>query len=249
MAAISHFFFLILYQPLVNALIFLYNTVALHDLGISIILLTLVIRLLLFPFFHKSARQQTIMQRLQPKLKAIQAEHKEDRVKQTEAMMALYREHQVNPFSGFLFLLIQIPVLITLYRIFLYSLSPGAFAPALYHFVKTPAEFHASFLGLINLGSRSILMVAAAAIAQFFQGRLALPKRTDSKTPLSAQEQITRNMMYVGPLLTLFIFYNFPAAVSLYWLVSSLFSIVQQIVINRDIAKHGTLGTVSEKPH
>jgi len=187
------------------------------------------------------------MQALQPKLKAIQTEHKADKAKQTEAMMALYKEHQVNPFSGILFLIIQLPVLITLYRIFLYSLSSAAFASSLYHFVQVPATFQTSFLGLINLGSRSIVMVAAAAIAQFFQGRLAIPKRPDPKAPLSGQEQIARNMMYVGPLLTIFIFYNFPAAVSLYWLVSSLFSIVQQIVINKSLAKHGTLGIISKK--
>lgn len=244
MSAISSFFYTILFQPLTNALVFFYNTIAFHDLGLAIIFLTIAIRLLLFPFFHKSAKQQTVMQYLQPKLKAIQVEHKADRAKQTEAMMALYKEHQVNPFSGFLFLLIQIPVLITLYQIFLKSLSPEAFAPALYSFVHLPDAFNATFLGLINLGSRSILMVVAAALAQFFQGRLARPKRADPKAPLTSQEQIARNMMYVGPLLTIFIFYNFPAAISLYWLASSLFSIVQQIVINRSLAKNGTLGII-----
>jgi YidC/Oxa1 family membrane protein insertase len=186
------------------------------------------------------------MQYLQPKLKAIQLEHKADRAKQTEAMMALYKEHQVNPFSGILFLLIQIPVLITLYQIFLKSLSPEAFASTLYSFVHLPEAFNVTFLGLIDLSSRSILMVVLAALAQFLQGKLAMPKRQDSKTPLSTQEQIGRNMMYVGPLLTIFIFFNFPAAISLYWLASSLFSIVQQVVINKSLEKNGTLGIISK---
>lgn len=248
MSAISNFFYVILYQPLTNALVFLYNTASFNDLGIAIILLTLVIRIILFPLFQKSARQQTVMQHLQPKLKAIQQEHKADRAKQTEAMMALYREHQVNPFSGILFLLIQIPVLIALYQIFLESLSVEAIAPALYSFVRLPEALNTTFLGLINLSSRSILLVVAAALAQFFQGWLAIPKRADPKAPLSAQEQIGRNMMYVGPLLTIFIFFNFPAAISLYWLASSLFSILQQLVINKSLAKHGTLGIISKKP-
>lgn len=241
-----HFFYVILEQPLTNALIFLYNTFSFQDLGIAIILLTLVIRLILYPFFHKSARQQTIMQYLQPKLKAIQLEHKADRVKQTEAMMALYKEHQVNPFSGILFLLIQIPVLITLYQIFLKSLSSEAIASALYSFVRLPEVLNTTFLGLINLGSRSILMVVLAAAAQFLQGKLAMPKRADPKAPMSTQEQIGRNMMYVGPLLTIFIFFNFPAAISLYWLASSVFSILQQVVINKSLAKNGTLGIISK---
>jgi len=187
------------------------------------------------------------MQALQPKLKAIQAEHKADKAKQTEAMLALYKEHQVNPFSGILFLLIQLPVLIALYHIFLSSLSPEAFASTLYSFVQAPTAFRTTFLGLINLESKSILIVVAAAIGQFFQGRLALPKRSNPEAPLTSQEQIARNMMYVGPLLTVFIFYNFPAAVSLYWLVSSIFSIGQQVVINKSLAKNGTLGIISKK--
>lgn len=247
MEVISNFFYLILYQPLVNALVFLYNTASFQDLGVAIILLTVLIRVLLFPFFHKSARQQVIMQKLQPKLKTIQAEHKSDRAKQTEAMLALYREHQVNPFSGILFLLIQIPILITLYRIFLSSLTIDTLSAALYSFVSPPVDFSTSFLGLINLGSRSILMVVAAAIAQFFQGKLAIPKRADTNTPLSPQERITRNMVYVGPALTIAIFYSFPAAIALYWLVSSIFSVGQQIIVNRDIAKHGQLGTIPKK--
>ena len=242
----AQFFYTILEQPLTNALIFFYNTIAFQDLGLAIIFLTLAIRLVLFPFFHKSARQQTVMQHLQPKLKAIQEQHKSDRAKQTEAMMALYREHEVNPFSGILFLLVQIPVLITLYYIFLKSLSPETFAPALYSFVHLPETFNATFLGLINLGSRSILMVVLAALAQFFQSKLAMPKRADPSAPLSTQEQIARNMVYVGPALTIFIFFNFPAAVSLYWLASSVFSIIQQIVINKSLVKNGTLGNISK---
>lgn len=248
MAAISHFFYLILYQPLVNALVAFYNTVALHDLGLAIIFLTLAIRLVLFPFFHKSARQQTVMQALQPRLKAIQEEHKKDKVKQTEAMMALYRENQVNPFSGILFLFIQIPVLIALYNIFLHSLSAQAFTSSLYPFVHAPEAFKTSFLGLIDLSARSILMVVVAAIAQFAQARLAMPKRKDPKAPLTSQERLARNMLFMGPALTLFIFYKFPAAVSLYWVVSSLFSIVQQVLINRTLHRNGTLGTIPQKP-
>lgn len=248
MNIINQFFYAILYQPLVNALVFFYNTIAFEDLGIAIIFLTLAIRLILYPLFHKGARQQTMMQKLQPQLKAIQQEHKKDRAKQTEAMMALYKENKVNPFSGIFFLLIQIPVLITLYQIFLKSLTPQAFAAVLYSFVHFSGEMQTSFLGLIDLGSKSIVMVVLAAIAQFIQSKLAMPKRVDSSAPLTTQEQVSRNMVYIGPLLTLFIFYSFPAAISLYWVISSLFSIVQQLFINRDLEKNGTLGTVSQKP-
>jgi YidC/Oxa1 family membrane protein insertase len=231
---ISSFFYHILTQPLTNILVFFYNTVARQDLGIAIILLTLFIRFLLFPLFHKSTRQQLIMQHLQPKVRAIQKEFKDDKVKQTETLMALYAEHSVNPFSGFLFLLVQIPILIVLYRIFLGGLAPGHMA-SLYSFVANPGTLHNTLLGLINLNERSIVLVALAAALQFVQGKLSLPRSAPGiqATPM---ESAARNMVFVGPLITLLIFFRLPAAVSLYWVTTSVVSIVQQVIVNRSLA-------------
>jgi YidC/Oxa1 family membrane protein insertase len=229
----GNFFHVILYQPLLNALIFFYNTVAFGDLGISIILLTVLIRLILFPIFQKSVRSQTILQRIQPKIKKIQEDHKHDKEKQAKELLSLYQEHKVNPFSGFLFLLIQLPILIILYQLFLKGLTTASFGD-LYNFIATPKNFQTFFVGLINLQNKSILLVVLAAIAQFFQGRLALPK-IDKTKELSPAERITRQMVFTAPLITLFIFFNLPAAVSLYWLTSSMFSIGQQVIINKQI--------------
>ena len=239
----KYFYDAIFYQPLLNALIFFYNTVAFQDLGLAIIFLTVLVRLVLFPVFQKSVRHQAVMQRLQPKLKKAQEEHKHDREKQTQAMMALYREHRVNPFSGFFLLLIQLPILIAVYYIFLNSLKPD-FLVGLYSFVGAPPTISHFFLGLIDLGRPSILMVGLAAIAQYFQGKLALPKPEKGQEPTQA-EQIGRRMVFIGPLITLGIFYNLPAAVSLYWIVTSAFSVLQQIIVNRQLA-HGELGTTHE---
>jgi YidC/Oxa1 family membrane protein insertase len=233
-AAISSFFYHVLTQPLTNILVLFYNTIAVRDLGVAIILLTLFIRLLLFPLFHKSTRQQLIMQHLQPKIRVIQKDLKDDKVKQTEALMALYAEHGVNPFSGFLFLLVQIPILISLYRIFLGGLAPGHMA-RLYSFIANPGTFHATFLGLINLNERSIVLVVLAAALQFIQGKLALPKYGPDHKPAPA-EAAARNMVFVGPVITLLIFFRLPAAVALYWVTTSIVSIVQQVIVNRDLA-------------
>ncbi|MCL4437480.1 YidC/Oxa1 family membrane protein insertase [Patescibacteria group bacterium] len=210
-----------------------YNTIAFKDLGVSIIFLTVFIRIILYPFFQKSVRNQTILQRIQPKIKQIQEEHKKDKEKQAKALLLLYKEHKVNPFSGFLFLLIQLPILIILYQLFLKGLNVASFGD-LYSFVARPNSFQTNFLGLLNLQNRSILLVVLAAIAQFFQGKLALPKIDKSKSPSSA-EQISRQIIYIAPLMTVFVFFNFPAAVSLYWLTSSVFSIGQQVIINKQI--------------
>ncbi len=238
----SSIFNTILFQPLLNILVGFYNTVAFHDLGLSIVFLTIFIRLLLYPLFHKSMRQQRILQALQPKIKDIQKKHADDRVKQTEAMMALYKEHGTNPFSGIGFLLLQLPVLLALYKLFLNGLNPENLAQ-LYSFVHRPEFLNATFFGLINLNEPSILLVVLAAALQYFQGKLALPKKHPGE--LSSAEKIGRQMLFIGPVLTLLIFAKLPAAVGLYWVVTSIISIIQQIVVNRDT--HGTkLGTIHE---
>lgn len=231
------FFNIILHQPLFNGLVFLYNTVAFGDLGVAIILLTFAVRLLLYPLFYHSFKNQTLMQRLQPHIQKIQHDHKGNREKQAQAMMELYRQHKVNPFSGFLLILVQLPILIVLYQLFLRGFSPESFAN-LYSFIPAPAEIHNSFLGLIDLGSRSILIVVLAAILQYFQGKLSLPKKqkTDQDSPAA---KVGRSMIVVGPVLTVLILSTLPSAVGLYWLASSAFSIFQQIIINKQLKQKG----------
>ncbi len=223
----------IIYRPIFNLLVFVYNTIGFHDLGLAIILVTLVIRFVLFPFFHKGAKQQMLMQRIQPHVKKIQETHKDDKEKQTKALMELYKEHGVNPFSGILLLIIQLPILITLYHIFLSGLGPKEFS-ALYHFVSTPQMVNSTFLGLVDLKAQSIFLVACVAIAQYIQTKLAIYRRKDGQAPTNA-EKMAQRMAFIGPLVTVIIFFRLPAAVALYWLVSSLFSIVQQMFVNKKL--------------
>lgn len=232
-----------LYNPLLNILIFFYNTIAVGDFGLAIIFFTIFIRVILFPLFQKSARHQIVMQRLQPELKKLEEKHRGDRERQGREMMALYKENSINPFAGFLFLLVQLPILIALYQIFLNSQSKD-FLSGLYGFIFRPDHINTSFLGLINLGGPSILMVGLAALAQYLQGVLSLPRVQDHE-PTPA-EKMGRQMVFIAPVITLVIFYNLPAAVSLYWLVATIFSIFQQIIVNK---KHerGESGIVHQK--
>jgi YidC/Oxa1 family membrane protein insertase len=221
------------HDPLVNALIFLYNTVALQDLGLAIIYLTIVIRVIFLPLFYKGAKNQILIQRLQPELEKIQHDHKDNKEKQAQAMMDLYRKHNVNPFSGFLILLIQLPILIAIYRVFLEGFPPEIL-DSLYGFVTRPEYLNTSLLGLLDLEKKSILMVSLAAIAQYLQGILTLPKAKKGKE-LSTPERIGRQMVYIGPVLTVVILVNLPAAIGLYWFITSAFSALQQLYINKTL--------------
>lgn len=204
------------------------------DLGIAIILLTLVIRVLMFPLFARSQKHQMVAQTIQPHLKRIQKEHAGDPQKQTEAMLALYKEHDFNPFAGFLLLFVQLPVLIALYHIFTAIFTPEAFS-GLYSFVTPPQSLNEMAFGLINLKEHSIVIVAITALLQYLQGFLMQRHLRSTGNEQAAMANTT--LMFVGPLLTLTIFARLPAAVTLYWLVSTIFNIAQQEILYRTTTK------------
>lgn len=216
-----------LYNPILQALIFIYDKIAFHDLGFAIILLTIAVRIVLFPLFYKGAKDQTIMQRLQPDIRRIQKELKTNKEEQARALFALYKKNKINPLSGFLLLLLQLPIIFALYQVFLKGLGDAIFD-------------NKTFLGLIDLGAKSIVLALLAAFFQYIQGKLTLDtKKEASGAPgEDAMRQAGRMMMYVGPFLTLMILVYLPGAVGVYWATSTLISIVQQMYIVRTLNKN-----------
>ncbi len=223
----------IFYKPVLNTLVFFYNAIPFHDFGLAIILTTLLLRLILAPLFHKGAHQQAMMQRIQPKIKKLQELHKDNKEKQTETLMALYKEHGVNPFSGIVLLIVQLPILIGLYSIIRSGIGSDQIA-LLYPFIFHPAVVTHSFFGIIDLQAKNFVLVLLAAIAQYFQAKLALYDNPNG-SELSQTEKMARQMAFIGPIITVFIFYSLPAAVGLYWLTSSVFSILQQLIVNHKL--------------
>lgn len=226
------FFYQIFVQPLFNLLVLLYKHVAFEDLGVAIILLTLLIRFILYPLFYKAFRSQTIMQKIQPEIKRIQKEFKDDKERQVKEMMVLWKENKVNPFSSFFMLLIQLPVIFALYRIFLAGFTEETFA-GLYGFISAPIDPHNSLLGLINLTEPNMLVVGLAAISQYFQAKMSLSRQKPQEADKAAQ--LNQKMVFIGPALTLIILPQFPAAVGLYWLTTTVFSVFQQKAINKSV--------------
>lgn len=220
------------YQPLLNILIFLYQEVSFYDFGIAIILLTFLVRIVLFPLFYKSSKSQTIIQRLQPALKKIQHDHKGNREKLAQATMELYKKNKVNPFSGILLLIVQLPILFALFKLFR-DLSDLPLND-LYGFVSRPEYLNPQFLHLIDLGKSNIFIVILAAIAQYFQGNLTSPKIEKGKE-LTPAEKIGRQMILFGPFITVVFLISLPSALGFYWLATSVFSVIQQLYINKKI--------------
>ena len=221
----------ILYQPLFNVLIFLYQYLPGRDFGIAVIVLTILIRIALYPLMTQSIKSQKVLSELQPKIQEIQQKLKNDKEKQAREIMALYQREKINPFSGCLPLLLQLPILLALFQVFIQGFGPEQM-DFLYSFIPHPGVINFVSFGIINLGAPSIVMAVLAGIAQFFQSRELIPKTKQIKQTNDQMAQFStmmqKQMLYLFPIFTVFILWRMPSALGLYWLINSLFSIGQQ---------------------
>lgn len=249
----SGIFNTLVYQPVYNLLIFVYSFFSWHDFGIAIIIVTLIIKFLLVPLSKKQIESQKKMQDLQPKIKETQEKYKNDKEKQSRALLELYKENKTNPFSGCLPLIVQLVFLIAIYRV-LFNISNAGLnidTGTLYSFISNPGQINKMFLGIIDLSATlnlsqlalkdlpHLLLVLLAAGSQYFQTKmLMVTKKEENKNKTQAigskpdfSEMMSKQMLYLGPLLTLFIGIKFPAGLALYWLVSTGFMIAQQYLL------------------
>lgn len=235
----TYLYYNILLRPLFNLLVFVYNVIPGHDIGIAIIAMTVFIKLILYPISLKAIRSQKSLQELQPKLEEIKSKYKDKKEELAAEMMKLYKENNVNPFSSCLPLLIQLPILIAVYSVFQSGLSSQRF-DLLYPFIANPGHINTVSLGLIDLAKASTYLAIGAAIAQFFQAKMMLskqPEKTKSGEliPGSKDENMAaimnKQMVYLMPLLTFWFGLKFPGGLSLYWLVSTLLQLLQQYIM------------------
>jgi len=231
--------------------------------ALSIIVLTMAMRLVLFPVFVKQIRNQRGMQALQPKMKELQAKYKNDKEKLNQEMMAMWKEHGVNPLSGCFPLLLQIPIFISLFHtlreikpisgctagpnaLACYKGVPGfdqahifSAAHAKIFSVPIPASFTSSTTYLHALGgshtATRILCLALTVVmgATTFITQRQLMARSGPAAN-SQMAQQQKILLYVFPLFFLLYGFKFPIGVLIYWLTTNVWSMVQQrVVINR----------------
>ena len=223
----------ILYQPLLNALVFLYQYLPGQDFGVAVIVLTLIIRFALYPLMLTSIKSQKMLTELQPKIQEIQQRNKDNKEKQAQEMMKLYQEQKINPFGGCLPLLLQLPILFALYRVFWHGFEPKAMS-LLYSFVPNPGVIDPNFLGFLNLSQPSLVLAVLAGIFQFIQTKMMAPKHKPSADKGQMSEitgAMQKQMIYFLPLFTVMILFRLPAAIGLYWIVTAIFSIGQQYLV------------------
>lgn len=223
------FFFTVFYQPIFNLLVFLYNTVAFKDIGLAIIFITLIVRLILYPLSKKAIKSQKDLQNIQPELEEIKEKYKDNKEKMGPEIMALYKERKINPFGSCLPLLVQLPFLIAIYRVFFDELKDGATlnTAALYPFVANPGSLDPIAFGFFNFADKSLVLAILAGLAQFWQSKMMMTKAKNNN-PAAA---ISNQMMYMMPVITVLIGASFPAGLTFYWLLTTLFSVAQQYIV------------------
>ena len=226
----------IFYEPLYNGLIFLISVVPGGSVALSVIVLTLIVKFILYPLSQKSIDTQVKMRSIEGEVSAIKEKNKDKEVVARETM-ALYKKNNINPFSGCLTVLIQLPIIIALYFVFLKGLTPEN--SVLYSFVNFPEHINIVFWGLIDVTKKSLALGIVAGIAQYFQTALTMPKPKTSAVSgkISFADEFSRSMYvqmkYFLPILIVFIAYTTSAAVALYWITSSVFMIGQEYVVRK----------------
>jgi len=237
---ISTVFHTAFYDPIYNALVALVALLPGSDVGIAIVILTITIRLILLPFSLSAARMQRAMNVLQPKIKELKEKHKGDKEKEALETLALYREAKVNPFSSILTVLIQIPVLLALYFVFMYEPFSTINTVRLYPFTPLPGDVSLQFLGIISVAGKSLVLAVLAGVTQFFQAHLALGgTMKPSGTPgmqADFQKVMSIQLKYVFPFLIGTISYTTSGAIALYFITTNLAGSLQEWYVRRSLA-------------
>ncbi len=257
--------------PILNLLVAFYKVMEwLHipgPMGFAIILLTLTIRLLLYPLMQAQLKSAKKMSALKPHLDALNAKHKDNKTALQQAQLALYKEHGVNPAAGCLPSLLQLPVLFALYGVFYQVLGNGnlgKLVEEINHIVYMPmlqlTNLDLTFFGT-NLAVKpsqwqthgwwllSIPLITAGL--QWYQTKLMTPINTnltnptnkktkntkEEKKPEDTAAEMQKQMTIIMPIMFGYFALQFPVGLALYWNVFGVFGIIQQLAVNRDHAE------------
>jgi YidC/Oxa1 family membrane protein insertase len=201
--------FTVVAKPLLYALKFLYGYV--HNYGIAIIIITVIIKMLFYPLTYKSYKSMKDMQKIQPKMALLKEKYKNDKDAMNKAVMELYKTNKVNPLGGCLPMLVQFPIFVALYRALMTSIELR----------------HAPFMFWIHdLAAKDPYYVTPIVMGatMFIQQKM---------TPTTSMDPTQAKMMMALPLVFTVMFINMPSGLVLYWLVNNLLTIAQQMYINK----------------
>jgi len=221
--SLSNLYHLFLYQPILNLLILLYVFLPGHDLVWAVIVLSLLMKVIFFPISLKAVKTQEAMSAIEPKMKEIRKKYKDDPAEQSKRIMALYKEHNISPWSSMAYPLLQLPILIAIFQIFR-DVNVLGLSEHLYSFTPILDPTQITFLGNSDLTQPSIILALLVAIAQYWQQKTAgSPQKTGWQ----------KNMVYFFPIFIFFALTRLSAVLGVYWLINALATIGQQYYLKK----------------
>lgn len=237
-----------LVEPMYNFLVFLLNTLPFADIGIAVIITTVLVRLVIFPISKNAIRSQIKMKNIQEPLKEIQKKYKDDQQKMAAEMMKLYKDNNVKPFSSMLLVLIQLPIIFALYFVFLRAGLPEINPEMLYSFIPKPDFINPNLLGIFDIATKSILLAIIAGGTQLIQANIMFKKnqqlngdsnKEKEKKEPSMMDDMMKSMQvqvkYILPIFMGFLAYSLGPIIALYFATSNTFSIFQEIYIKNKL--------------
>jgi YidC/Oxa1 family membrane protein insertase len=242
----------LIFRPLYNGLVGIMDLLPWIDIGIAVAIFTIIIKFILFPLSKASLLTQVRMKEIEPEVNKLKAQYANDRQAQALKIMQLYKEKKIRPFAGILLLFIQLPILFALLSVF-YKVIPEVNPDFLYSFVKmVDVSDKTQFLGFIDLTQKSFILAVVTGVAQYLQLHFSLSNQKPAPMPKDAVPDMAtqlaasmgKQMKVLVPIIAFASVYwiipsQFPQAasiVAIYWSVSALFTLAQELVIRKRYA-------------
>ncbi|MEK7194660.1 MAG: YidC/Oxa1 family membrane protein insertase [Patescibacteria group bacterium] len=222
----------VLLRPIFNLLVFLYSALG-NDFGLAIIAATILVRVVVSPLSIKTTRSQQALAKLNPQVEEIRKKIT-DPAAQSQAIMRLYKEHKVSPLSGCLPLLIQLPIIIALYKALLAGFKPES-ASLLYGFINNPGTINPISFGFLNVTSPNHILAFVAGAFQWVQAKVAMSTQQQA-TPSGVAGALNNQMLYLFPLMLVVISWNLAAGITVYFIASAIVAVIEQWLVRRALA-------------
>ena len=229
----------LIYQPIYNLLVFILSVLPHSNAVLAVLVVTILVKLVLMPIAFSVFHTQKTIKKIQPEIEKIKREHKDNPHKQSIELLNLYKKHNIRPFSNFLLILIQLPVIFGLYLVFLKGGLPKIDTSLLYSFVSPPSSPVEMKLWFIDFTKKKdIILAVLAGFSQFFVAIVTFKNQnlnfSNEKTPDFKQEfakMMQTQMKYVFPVLVAVISYTIGSIIAFYWFVNNIFTTFQELII------------------
>lgn len=236
------FFHTVLYTPIYNLLIGLTDILPGYDIGLAVVAATLVVKVIIMPLSFAALRTQRAVKAMEPEMKRLRETMKDDKEAQAKAMFALYKEYKVNPFAGLLTLIIQLPIVLSLYWVFNNKALLTVDTSILYSFVPVPEAISPLFLGIFAVTGASIILSALAGLTQLAYGWYAIPmpeKPKEAGKDMQADfgRAMAIQMRFLLPIFIAVAAYFTSVAIALYFITSNLVGVLQEFIVRREKVK------------